>query len=592
MRRALIGFIAGLFAAALGSQAAAEAKTCKLNRVAELPVTMTPGLRAEVKVAVNGVPTTLMVDTGAFFSMLTPEAARRLSLSVRPSPIPYITGVGGEVRVDAATVKTLAVGDMALQRVDFLVGGSEGLFGPGLSGILGQNLLRITAVEYDFANGAIRLFESSGCGTTPLVYWSDSFAVVDIGATTPAAPHIKAVVTVNGQRLRANFDTGSPLSLLSSWAAARAGLKPDGPGVTDGGRTGGLGRRTMESWIGPVESFGIGEETVKNTRIRFGDVKLQDTDMLLGADFFLSHRVLVSFEQRKLYATYNGGPVFRLNRAAAPAETDGSSAGDPTQGPAAAEPKDADGFARRAAAFAARRDFARAVQDYNRAVELEPGVANHLYDRALAHLAAGQGVLGMADLDQALVLKPDYPAALLARGRLYLLASDEGRAKADFDAAMRSAPVEANVELAVAETYQTTRRYEPAVAHYTHWIEAHPKAPGLAKVLNNRCWARALWGRELEAALADCDAAVRLERIPQILDSRGLVKLRLGRYDEAIADFDAALKQQPKLVTSLYGRGLAKLKSGRATEGQADLAAATALEPAVADRAKAAGLTP
>jgi hypothetical protein len=37
-----------------------------------------------------------------------------------------------------------------------------------------------------------------------------------------------------------------------------------------------------------------------------------DVDMLIGADFFLSHRIYVANSQRKLYFTYNGGPVFNL----------------------------------------------------------------------------------------------------------------------------------------------------------------------------------------------------------------------------------------------------------------------------------------
>ena len=32
--------------------------------------------------------------------------------------------------------------------------------------------------------------------------------------------------------------------------------------------------------------------------------------MLLGAEFFLSHRVSVACGRNKLYFTYNGGPIF------------------------------------------------------------------------------------------------------------------------------------------------------------------------------------------------------------------------------------------------------------------------------------------
>ncbi len=43
--------------------------------------------------------------------------------------------------------------------------------------------------------------------------------------------------------------------------------------------------------------------------------------MILGADFFLSHHILVASSQRKLYFTYNGGPVFDLRPQAVAAPT-------------------------------------------------------------------------------------------------------------------------------------------------------------------------------------------------------------------------------------------------------------------------------
>jgi len=33
-------------------------------------------------------------------------------------------------------------------------------------------------------------------------------------------------------------------------------------------------------------------------------------DMILGTDFFMAHRVLISNSQRKVYITYNGGKLF------------------------------------------------------------------------------------------------------------------------------------------------------------------------------------------------------------------------------------------------------------------------------------------
>ena len=91
---------------------------------------------------------------------------------------------------------------------------------------------------------------------------------------------------------------------------------------------------------------------------------------------------------------------------------------------------------------------------------------------------------------------------------------------------------------------------------------------------NERCWTRAIIG-ELQAALADCNEAIRLEpNVAAAFDSRGLTYLKLGQWELAIADFNSALRLDPKLASSLYGRGFAKLKKGDLAGGNADIAAA------------------
>jgi hypothetical protein len=48
----------------------------------------------------------------------------------------------------------------------------------------------------------------------------------------------------------------------------------------------------------------------------------------------------------------------------------------------------------------------------------------------------------------------------------------------------------------------------------------------------------------------------------------------MGDLPSAIADFDAALKAEPAMASSLYGRGLAKRRRGDDAGGEADIAAA------------------
>ena len=61
---------------------------------------------------------------------------------------------------------------------------------------------------------------------------------------------------------------------------------------------------------------------------------------------------------------------------------------------------------------------------------------------------------------------------------------------------------------------------------------------------------------QLDQALADSNESLRLKGDPYTLDSRGLVYLKLGRFDPAIADYTAVLKQVPDFADSLTAAAL------------------------------------
>ena len=140
----------------------------------------------------------------------------------------------------------------------------------------------------------------------------------------------------------------------------------------------------------------------------------------------------------------------------------------------------------------------------------------------------------------------------------------------------------------MGDLYAYAGVYPAAIAQYTMWFDTHGRDDvQSARVLNSRCWTRALWGQELGQALADCDRALKLHPdTAAYLDSRGLVRLRRGEYDQAIADYTRALKLQPDLAWSHYGRGVAELREGRKDQGQADIDAAIKLQPDIAAEAR------
>jgi tetratricopeptide (TPR) repeat protein/predicted aspartyl protease len=573
---------------------------CKLGRLAELHVTMN-GRSPMVTVKFNGTEAQMLVDSGAFYSMISAASAAQFKLRLQQAPGDIrISGIdGGSSGVSMATVKEFMMAGTTFPNVEFLVGGSE--TGNGALGMLGQNVLGIGDVEYDLANGLIRLMRPHDCRKTDMAYWAgtQSYSVVEIQDLDDSAYHTVGTAYVNGAKIHVMFDTGAYASILSLRAAARAGIKPGDPGVLPAGESNGVGRRQVTTWIAPFASFRIGDEEIQNTRLRIGAVDLDDVDMLIGADFFLSHHIYVSNDQGRLYFTYNGGPVFNLaRRNQAPLVAD-TQAATPAAAAAAAPAADMDAAAyeRRGNAAAARHDYPHALSDLTHACELEPGVASHFYQRGQAYLRSGQSPPALADFNQALVLKPDYVDALLARADLLLEAGQGPKAKADLQAADRLLARESDQRADLAATYLQEDEFAAAIAQLDLWLDAHRDDVKRATALGNRCWARALWGQDLERAEADCSAALRMrsrdsDEYAAILDSRGLVRLRRGNFSGSLTDYDAALARRPETAWSLYGRGIAKLRLGRTAEGQADLAAASAKQADIAKVAHGYGVAP
>jgi tetratricopeptide (TPR) repeat protein/predicted aspartyl protease len=587
-RRLAVRTLSAAVALSLLTIARPAVAACQLRTIAELPVTMS-GLRPIVPVRINGKNALLIADSGAFFSMLTPASTARLGLRVDSAPMWLrVKGVNGQAEVGMTRVRELGGVGATARDVEFLVGGSR--FDQDVDGLLGQNFLTASDVEFDLAHGVIRRFKAAGCHGAPLAYWAGDkpYSELDLDHGRRGSNAIVANARVNGSRIKVVFDSGAFRSILSLQAARLAGVDFEGSDVQAGGPEGGIGQQLRDSWEAPFSSFTIGGEEIQNTRLRISPLDLDGVDMLLGADFFLAHRILVSRSQGKIYFTYNGGPVFRLDRLQTPAP---AVANVQVQPPDASEdrssPKDAAGWVRQASAKAARGEVDQAISDVGQAIGLAPANPLLLFDRAQLQQRAGRSALALADLQAALKIDPRYPPALMSRGQHSLALNQDVSARADFEAAVA---VDPNVAASVAGIYAEQGWFERSVELWDQWIAAHARDDRLPEALSGRCWARALWGRDLDKALADCDRAVRTSRVSSFLDSRGLVHLRLGQYDLAIADYTAALKDDPRRAWSLYGRGLAELRKGDKAQGDADLKAATAIAPDLPERAKRLGI--
>jgi tetratricopeptide (TPR) repeat protein/predicted aspartyl protease len=591
-------------AAFLGAPTAVAAAKCKIAKVVDLPITMN-SLRPTIDVKINNRDAKFVLDSGAFYSMISSATAAEYNLKTVPGPYGLrVIGIGGAADVRVATVKEFSIVGVTIKNVEFLVGGSE----VGNAGLLGQNLLEKFDVEYDLATGVIRLFKTEDCDHARLAYWlmpEQAFSWMPIERIEPMHPHTIGVAYVNGQKIRAEFDTGAFTSVLSLKAAERAGVRPDSPGVVESGYTRGIGRGMTRGYIAPFASFKIGDdEEIKNTKLRIADIGLDNADMLVGADFFISHRVFVANKEHKLFLSYNGGPVFNLSRnrpetdAASPEDQPAAQADVAEQGDnSGASPAPAAELARRGSALAARRDFGPALADLSKTIELSPNEPEFYYQRAETYSASGQADRALEDYNRVLTLKQDFLPAYIPRAEIKLAKGDMPAAMADLEAVDRLAPKQADLRFMLAELYGRIDRLPAAIEQFSLWIQNHPDDSRLLIARAGRCLSGALQNQDLPTALSDCNAALRSadkknQNYSDLFVDRGLVHLRQGNYDKAIADFNDAFKMTPKNARALYARAVAESRKNEKKDSASDIETAKQIAPEVAKRFERYGIVP
>ena len=230
-----------------------------------------------------------------------------------------------------------------------------------------------------------------------------------------------------------------------------------------------------------------------------------------------------------------------------------------------------------------------AIKDYTQAIRLKP-IAGFYNNRGNAYRDQRLYDLAIQDYDRAIRMKPDLAIAFDNRGVAYLREGQYDLAIRDFGAAIRLKPDYENAYGNRGAAYDEKGQYALAIQDLDHAIALEPDD---AAALNNRCYARAEAGHGIIPALLDCNESLLLRPgDPATLDSRGFVYLHLGRFGDAIRDYDAALATRAKAASSLYGRGFAKLRQGDKTGGSADIVTAEKVDPDIARKFAGFGLAP
>jgi tetratricopeptide (TPR) repeat protein len=203
---------------------------------------------------------------------------------------------------------------------------------------------------------------------------------------------------------------------------------------------------------------------------------------------------------------------------------------------------------------------------------LPPDAADPFLVDCFNALTRGEVSRGEQACTLALIANPRDPDALELRGYAYLLQHSFELAAQDFRLALSLTPDNAEDRAGYGQSLVGLQQYPQAVEQF---VRAVALAPRNAPFRNGLCFARAASGKDLDVALGDCDTALLLAPdTPAPFASRGLVKLRLGWYAEAIEDYTTSLAKRPAQPTARFGRGLAHLALRQTAAGVEDIQAA------------------
>lgn len=298
---------------------ASAEEVCKLKRYAVIPFETDETAHIYVPVTLAGRSTRLMLDTGAYWSLIREELAKSLNLKIKPSVYMSLVDLAGNKIDRIATVPDMKIGPVALSgEIDFFIGGDS----PGRTidedgGIFGLNLLTQMDLEIDNAGKTISLFSQDHCKGDG-VHWADEAVTLKYKrqqADRPLGTRLKqkidknqidspiVVAELEGEPISVLFDTGATFSALDiTLAKRRFGIGPGSPGVEPAGKTYTGSGEALDTYKYTFKSLTIAGIRFENIPVRLVEFD-KDSQMLIGMNEMKRLRLYFSFKEGLIHIT-------------------------------------------------------------------------------------------------------------------------------------------------------------------------------------------------------------------------------------------------------------------------------------------------
>ena len=212
------------------------------------------------------------------------------------------------------------------------------------------------------------------------------------------------------------------------------------------------------------------------------------------------------------------------------------------------------------------RNIDEAIEDYTRAINLDPNYVEAYKNRGMAYRNKGDYDLAIEDFGKAIQLNPNFAEAYFSRGSIYVKKGDIDHAMEDFSTAIELKPDYAEAYCNRGNAYHRNCEIDCAVANYDKAIELEPD---YINAYYNRGTAY-VNKADFDLAILDYNRVIGLK--PDSADAhfgRGVAYFEKGNYSQAIEDFNKVIELKPDSTDIFSNRGVAhylKGEYGRAIE--------------------------
>jgi len=196
-----------------------------------------------------------------------------------------------------------------------------------------------------------------------------------------------------------------------------------------------------------------------------------------------------------------------------------------------------------------RRELQEAIMRHR--LDKYPGDFSAYFNLGALEMARGDKEQALVNLRSALAARPEQPVALNTMGAALLSMGRTDDATEAFERALRSNPRYTNARYNLANALAENRQWERAAAQFRQILDETPDDAGARQHLGE---VLRLWGDDLaaagrmEEAVSCYRESLRFRADDETLhNDLGAALAKLGRFREAVQEFEAALRLDPLL---------------------------------------------